>query len=156
MEITQDLEAIDAEPFEELWSPDAFLPSHGVGIYKHRASLGRGTTLDSLFVNKRSDVLVVSMHGAIQRATIRLPRFERLRTFLRTDYSSIYFGDPSLYLGEKFSLSWFTGWHGTNVPHIIADCVQKAAYASNASKIIFCRVFRWRVRFRPGFYLCSR
>lgn len=137
MEITQDLDAIDAEPFHPLWSADAFDPSNEVGITKHRADVGRDCTLDSLFVNKRSDVLVVSMHGAIQRATINLPRFERLRSFLRTEYSSIYFGDPALYLGEKFSLSWFTGWHETNVPHLIGDWVQKAAYASGASKVVF-------------------
>lgn len=137
MEITQDLDAIDAEPFQPLWSADAFAPSSEVGITKYRADVGRDCTLDSLFVNKRSDVLLVSMHGAIQRATIRLPRFERLRSFLRKDYSSIYFGDPGLYLGEKFSLSWFTGWHETNVPHLIADWVEKAAYASGSSKIVF-------------------
>lgn len=137
MEITQDLDAIDSEPFRPLWSADAFDPSTEVGITKYRADVGRGCTLDSLFVNKRSDVLLVSMHGAIQRATIRLPRFERLRSFLRTEHSSIYFGDPALYLGEKFSLSWFTGWHETNVPHLIADWVEKAAYASGASKVVF-------------------
>jgi hypothetical protein len=77
------------------------------------------------------------MHGALQRATIRIPRFERLRTFLRTGYSSIYFGDPSMSLTEKLSLSWFTGWHGMNAPHIIADYVQKAAHASGADTIVF-------------------
>lgn len=137
MEITQDLDAIDAEPFQPLWSADAFDPSSEVGITKHRADVGRDCTLDSLFVNKRSDVLVVSMHGAIQRATINLPRFERLRSFLRTEYSSIFFGDPKLYLGEKLSLSWFTGWHETNAPHVMGDWVQKAAWASGASKVAF-------------------
>lgn len=137
MELTQDLDAIDAEPFRSLWSADAFDPSTEVGITKYRADVGRDCTLDSLFVNKKSDVLLVSMHGAIQRATIRLPRFERLRSFLRTEYSSIYFGDPALYLRENLSLSWFTGWRETNIPHLIADWVQKAAYASGASKVVF-------------------
>jgi len=137
VEITQDLDAIEAEPFQPLWSADAFDPPSDVGITKYRADVGKGCTLDSLFVNKRSDVLLVSMHGAIQRATIRLPRFERLRSFLRTEHSSIYFSDPALYLGEKFSLSWFTGWRETNVPHLIADWVERAAYASGASKVVF-------------------
>lgn len=137
MQITQDTEKIDSEPFEQLWSPDAFFPSPETGIRKYRASVGRQCTLDSLFVNKQSDVLLVSMHGAIQRATINLPRFERLRSFLRTDYSSIYFGDPSLYLGEKFSLSWFTGWKEANVPLLIGEWVKKAAFASGASRVVF-------------------
>lgn len=137
MEITQDLDAIDAEPFHPLWSADAFDPSTEEGITKYRADVGRGCTLDSLFVNKKSDVLLVSMHGALQRAKIQLPRFERLRSFLRTEHSSIYFGDPSLYLSESVSLSWFTGSHGMNAPLQIADWVQRASYASGASKVIF-------------------
>lgn len=137
MEITQHLDAIDAEPFQPLWSADAFNPSSSVGITKYRADVGRGCKLDSLFVNKRSDILLVSMHGALQRAKIRLPRFERLRSLLRTDYSSIYFGDPSLWLAENLSLSWFTGWHETNVPHLVSDWVQKAASASGASTVVF-------------------
>lgn len=137
MEITQDLEAIDAEGFEPLWSADAFSPASSEGIFKFRADLGRDSSLDALFVNKRSDTLVVSMHGALQRSTIRLPRFERVRTFLRTDFSSLYFGDPSLYLSESLSLSWFTGWRELNAPHLIAEWVQKAAHASGASRILF-------------------
>src|SRR5699024_6129370 len=73
MEITQDLDAIGSEPFRPLWSADDFDPPREVGITKYRADIGRGCTLDSLFVNKKSYVLLVSMHGALQRAKIRLP-----------------------------------------------------------------------------------
>lgn len=136
MEITQDLDAINAKPFVPLWSSDAFFPEPSEGIYKYSADVGSGSKLEALFVNKRAETLIVSMHGALQRSTIRLPRFERLRTFLRTDYSSIYFGDPALHLSEDLSLSWFTGWREVNVPHLIADWVQKAAHASGASRVL--------------------
>src|SRR5699024_1237577 len=85
----------------------------------------------------KSNVLLVSMHGALQRAKIRLPRFERLRSFLRTEYSSIYFGDPMLHLSDNVSLSWFTGSREVNVPLLISDWVQRAAFTSGASKVIF-------------------
>lgn len=137
MDITTNLEEISESRFIELNSPDEFTPSASVGIHKYGAEIGLGARLDSLFVNKRSDVLVVSLHGATQRSTISVPRFERLRTFLKTPYSSIYFGDPALYLDQRLSLAWYTGWTGTDVPSLIASWVTSAAKASGAAKIVF-------------------
>ena len=41
-----------------------FQPQLEPGVTKFRASLPRRTNLDALVINKQSDVLVVSLHGA--------------------------------------------------------------------------------------------
>lgn len=134
--LTKDRDVIDALPFQELSSHEEFSPNCDTGISKYRSDLGKAR-LDSLFINKNSEYLIVSCHGALPRKTTVLPRFERLRTFLDTDYSSIYFGDPTLHLSEQLGLGWYTGWLELDLYPILAEWVQRAADASGASKIIF-------------------
>lgn len=134
---TKNRDEIDAIEFQDIGLHNSFAPELSAGISKYRASLGNETTLDALFVNQKSDTLVVSCHGALPRKTTVLPRFERLRTFLNTSYSSIFFGDPTLHLSEQLSLAWYTGWKELDLYPVLAEWVTKAAHASNAEKILF-------------------
>src|SRR5699024_11561470 len=88
---------------------DAFEPSSELGVSKYRARLPRDVHLDALLVNQGSDVLVVALHGATTRDK-ELPRFEFFRTLRKTEFSSMYFTDPALYLAERIELAWYTGW----------------------------------------------
>lgn len=134
---TKNRDEIESTRFIVLEERQSFSPIQEHGISKYRAKIGRNTTLDALLVNQKSDVLIVSCHGALPRQTTKLPRFERLRTFLNTSYSSIYFGDPTIHLSDKLGLAWYTGWKEIDVYPIIAEWVEKAAHASGAKKIIF-------------------
>jgi hypothetical protein len=134
---TKDRDLIEHSQAIPVDEPQSFSPLQDPGISKYRAKLGRDTALDALFVNQKSDVLIVSCHGALPRQTTTLPRFERLRTFLNTTHSSLYFGDPTLHLNEQLGLAWYTGWKERDIYPILADWSQKAAEASGADKIIF-------------------
>lgn len=118
----------DYKSFEPFTSPG--------GVAKYQARLPKNTHLDALLINQQSDVLVVAFHGATNRQTKTLPRFEWMRTLRKTEYSSMYFSDPCLNLNERLALAWYTGWEGCNLYPIIADWITKAAEAVNASNIV--------------------
>lgn len=95
-----------------------------------------GASLESLLYNKGSDILVVSLHGALNRKNTQLPRFERLATLLGTDYSALFVSDPSLYLDETLELAWFTGWEGYDLFPDLATLIRSAAEKVGAKRII--------------------
>lgn len=95
-----------------------------------------GTYLESLLYNKKSDILVVSLHGALNRRTTKLPRFERLSTLLGTGYSALFVSDPSLHLDKTIQLAWFTGWEGYNLFPDLAELIKTSAERVGAKKII--------------------
>ena len=107
-----------------------------VGVSRYKAPLRNGTSLESLIVNKGSDVLVVSFHGALVRKQYKLPRFERLATLGESPYSSMYFSDPSLQLDRKLELAWFIGPQGMDVHELCARWIRTAADQLGCSKVI--------------------
>lgn len=116
-----------------------FDPDSMVGATRYRHTLENGAHFDSLLVNKVADILVVSFHGATDREKNTLPRFERLRSFLEYDVSSMYFADPALWLNHKnyFQLAWFTGWEGFDAQRVAAEWAVKAAKTVGATRILF-------------------
>lgn len=108
--------------------------------YRLTAELRPEIGLEALVVNRGSRVLVVSFHGATNRATTELPRFERLRTLSGLNVSSLYFSDPTLLLDPKIWLAWYTGWRDelgdVNVHSIVADWVVKIAKSIGATNIL--------------------
>lgn len=93
-------------------------------------------SLESLLYNKGSEYLVVSLHGALNRKTFELPRFERLATLLKREESGFFIADPSLYLDQTLELAWFTGWEGYNLFEDLAVLIENAASAVAAKKIV--------------------
>ncbi|WP_342024277.1 hypothetical protein AAE021_03550 [Arthrobacter citreus] len=142
-EVSPDVQALQDSgvnvPLFAVETLDSFDPDPVLGAAKYRHSLENGTHLDALLVNKRADVLVVSFHGATDREKNTLPRFERLRSFLDYEVSSMYFTDPALWLNHKnyFQLAWFTGWDGFDAQRSAVEWVMKAAKAIGASRILF-------------------
>lgn len=122
---------------QQLAGPHAFSPSPDEPVARYRAPVGDNEYLDALLVNRSSKTLVVSLHGALDREKISLPRFERLRTLLSQPYNSLYFTDPALYRSERLTLAWYTGWLGADVPSLIAQWVCAAAEKLRVEEIIF-------------------
>jgi len=114
-----------------------FSPRRDPGESQYRHVLRSGLPVDALLVNKESDVLVVSLHGALDRRTNTLPRFERRATLLQFDVSSIYFADPALHMGDSLELAWYTGPPELDFHEVVADWSVRAAQAVGASRIIF-------------------
>ena len=105
-------------------------------VFRLQHELSESMPLDALVVDKGSDTLVVSFHGATNRRTTVLPRFERLRTLLDMDVSSMFFSDPTLHLDPKIWLTWYTGVEQESLHRVLARWVQSAATAIGARRII--------------------
>lgn len=93
-------------------------------------------SLESLLYNKGSKTLVVSLHGALNRKTFRLPRFERLSSLAGVEASALFISDPSLFIDDTLELGWFTGWEGYNLFPVLAELIKRAADEVGASQIV--------------------
>ena len=110
------------------------VPEPGAQRYRH--TYPRGRALDALLVNRGSNTLVVSLHGALNRSIFSIPRFERLRSLLKYRVSSLYFADPSLHIDPSLELSWYTGWEGTDAHRDIARWIMSTAEEIGAEHIV--------------------
>ena len=117
--------------FERLTAP---LP---LGAARLQTHLVGDLPLDALVVNRATDELVVSFHGALNREATALPRFERLRMILGHDVSCLFFGDPTLHLSPRIQLSWYTGTADVDAHAELASRAQQVAQSVGASRIIF-------------------
>ncbi|USQ79810.1 hypothetical protein NF556_19835 [Ornithinimicrobium faecis] len=114
-----------------------FRPIDRLGASRYRATLADGLPLDSLLLNRGSDVLVVSLHGALDRTRFTLPRFERLNSIKDRDVSSLYLSDSCLHLDGHIQLAWFTGTRDVDLYEILARFVTTTAASIGATRIIF-------------------
>lgn len=124
-------------PVTEAAANQPFAPTSVLGASRYSAVLPGGLPLDALLVNKDSDLLVVSLHGATDRSKYQLPRFEWLRSLLTTEFSSLYFSDPTLHHREDLELAWYTGSANLDLYPLLADWACSAADAVGAKGIIF-------------------
>lgn len=121
-----------AVPICELSSLSEIEVPSETGASRWRHSFEDGTFIDALLINKASDTLVVSFHGALNRANYTLPRFERIATLNQTEYSSLYIADPALWLDESLQLAWYTGWKDLKLDQLLASLIHNI---SNQLKI---------------------
>lgn len=124
-------------PVTELSSVDDFDPTAERGASRYQAPLPDGLPLEAMLVNKGSDVLLVALHGATDRNKYQLPRFEWLRSLLKTDCSTLYFSDPTLRLRDDLELAWYTGSAGCDLYPVLAEWAGAAADKVGAKGIIF-------------------
>jgi pimeloyl-ACP methyl ester carboxylesterase len=124
-------------PVTELPSIEEFNPPSEGGASRYLAPLPDGLPLEALLVNKQSDLLVVSLHGATDRKKYSIPRFEWLKSLLKTEYSALYLSDPTLHLREDLELAWYTGSADLDLYPILAEWACRAADAVRAKGIIF-------------------
>ena len=124
-------------PVTAFASTEDFAPARGTGATRYTATLPDGLPLEALLVNKKSDLLVVALHGATARSKYVLPRFEWLKSLLKTDYSTLYFSDPTLRLREDLDLAWYTGSANLDLYPVLAEWAGEAADAIGAKGIIF-------------------
>lgn len=102
-----------------------------------RDDLGAAGTLDAALTRRDSDTLIVTFHGALDRAKYTIPRFERARTTEPFGTSCLYWADPSLWLDESLSLAWYTGAGDLDLPALLADRSLAVARILGARRIIF-------------------
>lgn len=95
--------------YVDLEAQEGLPESAGEHAYRLQHELSDGLTLDALVVDKGSDTLVVSFHGATNRSVTTLPRYERLRTLQAMEVSSMF----------------FFGSHSSPRPEDLADLVHR-------------------------------
>ena len=130
----KDVESLAVINVESL---DAFHPVQGDAVQRWVTDLGKGSCLEALGVNRGTDTLVVSLHGATNRSKYRLPRFEWLATLSGADCSSLYFSDPTLRINKELELGWYTGWPGFNGHFWLAEWTRRVAEEYGCTRIIF-------------------
>lgn len=86
-----------------------------------------GLTLPTLVRRGDGSRLTVLFHGALNRATTALPRFERVRTHAALGDSILAVGDPTLDLDRELRLAWYLGTQDLDLPVAIAALVRAAA-----------------------------
>lgn len=79
--------------------------------------------IDILVLNRGSNDLVGSFHGALNRQLYEIPRFERLNSLLKFGSSLVVVSDPSLHMSDALQLSWFTGWSDYDAHAAIAQAI---------------------------------
>lgn len=99
--------------------------------------LGPAGTLDAGFVRRRSEVLVVTFHGLLDREKFAIPRFERARMTEEFDVSCLYWADPSLWLDPDLALAWYTGAGDFDLMSLLARYSTDVARSIGARRIIF-------------------
>lgn len=124
-------------PLHQVADADSFAPVGELGVARYRHTFTGDRHLDALLVNKGTEVLIVTFHGALDRKRYTLPRFERLATTGEFGQSMMFFSDPTLWTDPTFQLAWYTGWKDQEVQPLIADWAVRAAHAVGASRIIF-------------------
>lgn len=123
-------------PVNTIYSLDD-LPAPPVGSVSRWRLIGPpGRSIDFLLMRKRSDALVTSYHGALDRARFELPRFERLATLGELDVSSLYFSDPLLETDDSLELGWFQGTDGDRIIERCVAITRKVAELSAAKSVV--------------------
>lgn len=113
-----------------------FDPSSRRGFSRYECSLPEGMSLQTLFLNKRADTVLVCLHGATNRAKKELPRFEWMRTARRLPYSSVYISDPCLTLDPRLELAWYTGTLSFDIRPVLVEWIARLAASSSASRVV--------------------
>lgn len=114
-----------------------FEPSKELGASRYRKTFIGERHLDALLVNRASDVLIVTFHGALDRKKYMLPRFERISTTAPFGHSMLFYSDPTLWSDPTFELGWFTGWRDQEIQPLLAEWATIVARRIGASRVIF-------------------
>lgn len=83
------------------------------------------------------DTLTVLFHGAIDRARIRLPIFQRWRHQIAMESGpTVVFSDPTLDLSPTLGLGWHLGTEHTDLAPFLAQAVRAVAEALRVRRIV--------------------
>lgn len=84
-----------------------------------------------------SDILVVSLHGALNRAKTVLPRFERLRSLGTMGVNALSVADPTLDLDPSLTLGWYLGTRSMDLHLELARVVETVSDQLGIRRVVF-------------------
>jgi len=117
---------------------DSVDPIHVEGRQRHviRPGATESFALDCLIEPKSSDVLVVPLHGALDRSKYTLPRFEWMGTLQQRTESLLFLCDTGLKAHEDLRISWYTGSSTDDLTVRYATLIAAMAKKIGATKIV--------------------
>lgn len=89
-----------------------------------------------LFEPGKSDTLLISMHGAMDRARFRVPRFEWRRTLNRLDAARLYLSDSTLEINGSLEIGWYVGKGDQDLVADYAAVVHQVIAAGGFTRVI--------------------
>jgi pimeloyl-ACP methyl ester carboxylesterase len=95
-----------------------------------------GLAMPMLLQRGEGDTLVVTLHGALNRARTVLPRFERVRSISELGLNVLAIGDPTLDLDPSLTLGWYLGSREVDLHARIAEVVSSFSDALSIRKVI--------------------
>lgn len=124
----------------EVYNPSVInvIDSPGSSRFRYRWEEGE---LHSLLINKKSETLIVSFHDVVDRKSSKLPKFEGVESLINADSSSMYFSDPTLYLNDTLTVSWFTGWRAIDMQRLIAGWIMQVVCQLDIKHVVLCGTF---------------
>lgn len=108
-----------------------------VGRQRHIIKPGPGESfqLDCLIEPRETDVLVVALHGALDRSKYTLPRFEWMGTLQERSESLLFLSDTGLSSSQDLRISWYTGNAEDDLTSRYAGLISSMAEKIGAKKI---------------------
>lgn len=93
--------------------------------------------LDVLFVpRQKSDRLLVGFHGAEDRKSVTLPKFQFVRSFMTRGESLLFISDSTLLQHENLKISWHVGNSQTPLASALSEVVTRAALDADVDETL--------------------
>jgi len=92
--------------------------------------------LDCLVDPRDSDVLIVALHGALNREVYTLPRFEWMATLQSRPESLLFLSDTPLESHDDLKLAWYTGDSSDNLTERYGALIRTVAVQCGASRVV--------------------
>ncbi|MFF1831755.1 hypothetical protein [Paenarthrobacter sp. NPDC058040] len=83
-----------------------------------------------------SDVLIVALHGALNREVYTLPRFEWMATLQHRPESLLFLSDTALQVHDDLKLAWYTGDSSDNLTERYGALIRSIAVQCGASRVV--------------------
>ncbi|WP_162150364.1 hypothetical protein [Paenarthrobacter nicotinovorans] len=97
---------------------------------------GEAYSLDCLVEPRNSDVLIVALHGALNREVYTLPRFEWMATLQSRPESLLFLSDTALEFHQDLKLAWYTGDSSDNLTARYGALIRTIAVQCGASRVV--------------------
>ena len=81
--------------------------------------------LDILYIPRASRRLLVGFHGAEDRRTLKMPKFQFVSSFLTREESLLFVSDSTLLNGPKINIGWLAGNSELHLGAVVAQAINE-------------------------------
>lgn len=92
--------------------------------------------ITALYLPRKSETLIVTFHGSLQRSKYQLPRFEWRQSLAPFDAAQLFVADSTLSLDPALALSWYIGPAEQDLTADVAHLVRSIALAAGYKRVL--------------------